>query len=124
MVGKNSKGERETVKINVYERTKELGKIIGCKGTTAILYLLDERPRQYTELDSKLELSHATFLRQLNMLKILNLIETKSIKSKRRKTHIYDLTDRGVELMKFINSYEKEIKLPLEQQKIPEISEN
>ena len=50
------------------------------------------------------------------MLKTLNVVETKPIKSKRRKTHLYDLTDRGVELMKFINSYEKEIKLPLSQQ--------
>lgn len=109
------------VEINENGKTKELGKIIGLKGTTKILGVLDEKPRLYKEIDSIIGLSHATFIRRLNMLQILNLVKKKPITLKRRETHVYELTLRGIELMKFIDSYEKEVSLPLLQQKIIEI---
>ena len=109
MMGELSYKNEVVVEINENGKTKELGKIIGLKGTTKILEVLDEKPRQYKEIDTIVRLSHATFLRRLNMLQILNLIKKKSVTSKRRETHLYELTLRGTELMKFIDSYEKEI---------------
>ena len=108
-------------KIPLFGKTKELGRIIGLDGTTELLNLLDERPRQYKDLESSLELSHTSLLRRLNILQTLDIIKKNPIRSKRRETHEYDLTIRGVELIKFINSYEKELKLPLSQRKIPGI---
>jgi DNA-binding HxlR family transcriptional regulator len=107
-------------KIPLFGKTKELGRIIGLEGTTELLNLLDERPRQYKDLEATLELSHTSLLRRLNILQNLDIIKKNPIRSQRRETHEYDLTLRGVELIKFINAYEKEVKLPLSQQKIVE----
>ena len=122
--GKISNGEIETIKISIYEKSKQLGKIIGFDGTTELLDILDKRPRQYKELEASIDLPHTTLERQLNLLQTFHIIKKKPITSERRETHAYNLTRMGLELMKFIKLYEKEIKLPLEQQKIPEISEN
>ena len=108
-------------KIHLFGKTKELGRILGSEGTTELLNLLDERPRQYKDLEAALELSHTSLLRRLNILQTLDVIKKNPIRSQRRETHEYDLTIRGVELIKFINSYEKELKLPLSQQKIIEL---
>lgn len=108
-------------KITAYTKTKELGKILGKRGTIDILHLLEERPKKYTELETSIELSHTSLLRRLTMLQALDIIKKRPIRSKKRETHEYDLTLKGIELMKFITSYEKEVKLPLSQQKIIEI---
>lgn len=121
MMGKNSNKELGIIEISRYGKTKELGRIIGFEGTTEILDLLDERPRQYKEIDFIIGLPHATLIRRLTMLQILSLVEKRHITSKRRETHVYDLTRSGMNLLKFIKSYEKEISLPLLQQKIIEI---
>jgi len=122
----NSSGSKLSVdsKISYFGKTKELGKIIGQDGTIELLNLLDERPHQYKDLEVSLELSHTSLLRRLTILQNLDIIKKNPIKSKRRETHEYGLTIRGVELIKFINAYEKEIKLPLSQQKIVEIENN
>jgi DNA-binding HxlR family transcriptional regulator len=117
----NSSKNREVsidTKIPLFGKTKELGRIIGLNGTTELLNLLDERPYQYKDLEASLKLSHTSLLRRLNILQNLDIIKKNPIRSKRRETHEYDLTIRGVELIKFINAYEKEVKLPLSQQKI------
>jgi len=113
-------GKKETIniKITLFGKTKELGRILGLEGTTELLQLVDERPCQYKDIEMVLELSHTSLLRRLNILQELDIIKKNPIRSKRRETHEYGLTLRGIELIKFINSYEKEIKLPLEQQKI------
>jgi len=108
------------VKIIKCNKTIELGNILGQKGTTEILQLLEERPKKYTELEQTMNISHTSLLRRLTILQTLDIIKKYPIKSKRRETHEYGLTIRGNELMKFIYSYEKEIKLSLEQQKIIE----
>lgn len=115
-----------TVVIKIYScnKTMELGNLLGQKGTIDILQLLEERPKKYTELEKALNLSHTSLLRRLTILQTLDIIKKCPIRSRRRETHEYDLTLRGVELVKFINSYEKEIKLPLSQQKIIEIGKN
>ena len=123
MMGKNSNKELGIIEISRYGKTKELGRTIGFEGTTEILDLLDDRPRQYKEIDSSIELPHATFIRRLNMLQILGLVEKRCITSKRRGTHVYDLTRSGIELLKFIKSYEKEVSLPLLKQRIIDIEE-
>lgn len=99
----------------------ELSNLLGQKGTIDILQLLEERPKKYTELEVSISLPHTSLLRRLTKLQTLDIIKKCPIRSKHRGTHEYDLTLRGIELMKFINSYEKDIKLPLEQQKIIEI---
>jgi DNA-binding HxlR family transcriptional regulator len=123
MMGKNSNKELGIIEISRYGKTKELGRTIGFEGTTEILDLLDDRPRQYKEIDYIIGMPHATLIRRLTMLQILGLVKKKPITSKRRGTHVYDLTRSGMELMKFIKSYEKEVSLPLLQQRIIDIEE-
>ena len=121
MMGKNSDKELGIIEISRYGKTKELGRTIGFEGTTEILDLLDDRPRQYKEIDFIIGLPHATLIRRLTMLQILSLVEKRHITSKRRKTHVYDLTRSGIEFMKFIRTYEKRASFPPSQQKIIEI---
>ena len=52
------------------------------------------------------------------MLQTLDIVKKRPIRSKKRETHEYDLTLRGIELMKFIGSYEKEMKISISQQKL------
>lgn len=113
-------GQKETknIKITLFGKTKELGRLLGLEGTTELLQLLDERPCQYKDIEAALELSHTSLLRRLNILQNLDIIKKNPIRSKRRETHEYGITIRGIELIKFINSYEKEIKLSYSQQKI------
>jgi len=116
--------EKNFVKISSYNKTKELGRIIGLDGTTDILDLLDEKPRRYGEIESIIELSHATLLRRLNKLQLLNILKKKPIRSKRRETHVYDFTLCGIDTMRFIKSYDKEVSQSLSQKKIIEIEKN
>jgi len=109
-----------TTRLYRCNKTMELGNLLGQRGTIEILQLLEERPKKYTEIEKTLNLPHTSLLRRLIILQTLDIIKKLPIKSKRRETHEYGLTIRGNELMKFIYSYEKEIKLPLSQQKIVE----
>jgi DNA-binding HxlR family transcriptional regulator len=118
----NNKHQKSAVhKIQYYGKTKELTHILGLDETTFLLYLIDEGPKQYSYLETTLKLSHTSVLRRLNTLQDLGILKKQPIRSKRRKTHVYDFTNRGAKLMTFIKEYEKEITLPLEQQKIIEI---
>ena len=107
------------IKICPYGKSKELGRILGKDGTLDILHLLEEKPRRYKDLDEMLEKpSQSSLSRRLKILQNLNIIKQQPVRSKSRKTHVYDFTLRGESLMKFIKDYEKEIQLPIEQQKI------
>ncbi|MFA5102305.1 MAG: winged helix-turn-helix transcriptional regulator [Candidatus Thermoplasmatota archaeon] len=120
----NNKSKRASpahIVLSLFEKSKELGRILGLDGTCDILSLLDENPRQYKELDAKIDFSQTSLSRRLNILQSLDIIKKQPIRSKRRETHEYALTLRGAELMKFIISYEKEMKLPVEQQKIIDV---
>lgn len=118
MNNKSKHESRSDIVLNLFGKSRELGRILGLDGTFEILYLLDEKPRQYKDLDANIHFSQTSLSRRLNILQSLEIIKKQPIRSKRRETHEYILTLRGVELMKFIMSYEKEIKLPIEQQKI------
>ena len=108
------------VVINTFGKSKELGRVLGLDGTFEILKMLDERPRQYKDLDVSIDFSQTSLSRRLNILQSLDIIKKQPMRSKQRETHEYILTQRGLELMRFIKSYEKEVKLPIEQQKIIE----
>jgi len=110
-----------TTEITPYDKSQELGRLLGKKRTMDILQSLEERPKKYTELEISIKLSHASLLRRLTMLQTLDIVKKRPIRSKRRETHEYDLTLRGIELMKFIDNYEKSISLPPSQQKVIEI---
>ena len=111
-------------KLGVFEKTKQLGRVISHQGSTEVLYSLVEKPKQYKELAFEARLSNTTLERVLKELQGVQIIKKMPITSKKRETHQYDLTVRGIELMKFIEPYEKEIKLPLSQQKIIEIEKD
>jgi len=108
------------IKICPYGKCKELGRTLGKDGTLEILYFLEEEPRRYKDFDKILEkqLSQSSLSRRLKILQNLNIIKQQPKRSERRDTHVYDFTIRGESLMKFLKDYEKEIKLPLSQQKI------
>lgn len=107
----------ETI-LHPYGKSKELGKILGFDDTINLLILLDESPKQYKDIAPFLTLSQPSSSRRLIMLQNLNIIKKEPYRSNRRETHTYNLTTRGEQLISFIKSYEKEIKLPLSQQKI------
>jgi DNA-binding HxlR family transcriptional regulator len=100
------------IKINAYNKTQELGKIIGFDETVTILNLIEERPRQYKEFEELKILPKTTLVRRLTTLQNLGVIQKQSIFSNRRETHVYNLTKQGIEFMKFHKFYEKEMKIP------------
>lgn len=120
----NNKKE-SIIKICPYGKCKELGRTLGKDGTLEILYFLEKEPRRYKDLNKMLEkLSQSSLSRRLKILQALNIIKQQPQRSERRETHVYDFTLRGESLMNFLKDYEKEIKLPSDQQKIIEINTN
>ena len=118
MNNKITRNSRSNIIIKVYGKSKELGRLLGLDGTIEILTLLDEHPRQYKDLSIHIDFSQTSLSRRLHLLQSLDIIKKQPIRSKRRETHEYTLTIRGAELMKFMHSYEKDMKLPFVQQKI------
>lgn len=111
-----------TVKIDIFENTKQLGRVLSHKGTLEILCALQERPKQYKELDDELQLPNTTFENALNELhKSIRVIKKNQITSDNRETHQYTLSRSGKELTKFINIYERIMAMPSSQQKLIEI---
>ena len=112
------------VKICPYGKCQELCRTLGKTGTLEILYFLEEEPKRYKDIDKLLDkkLSQSSLSRRLKILQNLNIIKQQPKRSERRDTHVYDFTLRGEDLMKFLKDYEKEIKLPLSQQKITKIA--
>lgn len=66
----------------------------------------------------KIEISHTSLLRRLNLLQSLDIIKTKPIRSNNRNTHEYEMTNLGGQLMSFIKRYEKRMNIPEIQQTI------
>jgi DNA-binding HxlR family transcriptional regulator len=112
------------VKIHLYGKTKQLGRTLSHEGVTDILHALKERPKKYKELTLETDLPNSTLERVIKELLGLHIIKKNPITSENRDTHQYDLTPNGLQLMKFIKSYEKEITLPLEQQRIIDVEKN
>ena len=50
-----------TVKIGVFENTRQMCRVLSHKGTIEILYALQERTKQYKELDAELQLPSPEF---------------------------------------------------------------
>ena len=119
---KNITFDTNQIKADIsFGKSKELGRLLGLDGTIELLHLIDNKPRQYKEIESIVELSHTTLLRRLTILQNLNIIKKQPIRSKKRGTHVYELTARGEIFIKDFQDYEKEIILPSSQQKIVEI---
>jgi len=114
-------GEPHIQRIYSYGKSKELGKLLGLDDTIQILICLMESPQQYKEIICQISLSDPSLSRRLKIMQSLNIIKKQPIRSRKRSTHAYSLTIRGEKLMKFIESYEREIKISAEQQKIIEI---
>jgi DNA-binding HxlR family transcriptional regulator len=118
MNNKSNRNTRSNTVLRYFGKSKELGRILGLDGTIELLTTLDEHPRQYKDLSAHIKFSQTSLSRRLHLLQSLDIIKKQPIRSKRRETHEYTLTIRGAELMKFLSSYEKEMKLPSVQQKI------
>ena len=112
MNNKSTRNTQSNTILTFLGKSKELGRILGLDGTIEILTMLDEQPRQYKDLNTHIQFSQTSLSRRLLLLQSLDIIKKQPIRSKRRETHEYTLTIRGAELMKFIYSYEKEMKLP------------
>ena len=109
-------------KVYPFGKSMELCKLLGFNDTITLLDLLTESPKQFKDLATSLNLSQPSLARRLTMLQTLNIIKKEPFRVKSRDTHTYNITIRGERLIKFIYSYEKEIKLPSSQQKIIEIN--
>lgn len=114
-------GEKDIHTIETYGKTKELGRILGLDETIKILMYLMESPQKYTDITYQISLSDPSFTRRLKMLQSLNIITKQQIRSKKRITNAYVLTMQGEKLIEFIEAYEKEMKITVEQRKIIEI---
>ena len=124
MNNKSKQKSHTDVAPKISKKSKELGRVLGLDGTFDILYMLDEKPRQYKDLDAHIDFSQTSLSRRLTILQSLDIIKKRPIRLKKRKTNVYTLTIRGEDLMKFIVSWEKEMKLHLEQQKIHNTKKN
>jgi DNA-binding HxlR family transcriptional regulator len=118
MNNKSTKMFRGSLLLSGFGKSKELGRVLGLEGTMDILWLLDEKPRQYKDLNASIHFSQTSLTRRLSLLQTLDIIKKQPIRSKRRETHEYALTHRGADLMRFLVSYERALKVPVEQQKI------
>jgi DNA-binding HxlR family transcriptional regulator len=118
MDNKSKQSSRSNIVPHPFGKSKKLGRILGLDGTFEILSMLDEKPRQYKDLDAHIDFSQTSLSRRLTILQSIDIIKKQPVRSKRRETHEYTLTSRGAELMKLIASYEKEMKIPIGQQKI------
>lgn len=117
----SSKGANP-IKVIAFEKTTELGKIIGSEGTIHMLNLLSEQPRQYKDIEMGIDLPKTTLVRRLNSLQLFKIIKKDPFIAKGRKTHLYSLTKIGSELMRFTHVYERTVTLPSSQQKIIEVN--
>jgi DNA-binding HxlR family transcriptional regulator len=120
MINNKTHSNKLSTRITSFGKTKDFGRLLGLDGTIELMILIHEKPRQYKDIEAKMEFSHTSLLRRLNMLQNLNIIRKQPIRSKRRGTHVYELTKRGEIFIKDFKDYEKEIKLPVSQQKITE----
>jgi len=116
-----NKNPPDVITIRSFVKTQELGRLLGKRETIDILRLLEKRPKKYTELEIIVDISHTSLQRRLSMLQLLDIVKKRPIRSRKRETHEYELTNRGSDLMKFIESYERDAHLPVSQQKIIEV---
>jgi DNA-binding HxlR family transcriptional regulator len=123
-MGDNNLEKDQIVANIILGKSKEFGNLIGLDGTLELLIFIEKNPRRYSDIESFSELSHASILRRLNKLQMLNIIKKQPIRSNRRGTHQYELTIRGEIFMKIFRDFDQEIKLPISQQKILEVENN
>lgn len=121
---KNIDKNDETIKINPYSNTIELGMTIGFEGAVSILSFLHEGPKRYKDIKANIIVKKSTLVRQLKKLLMLKMIEKQPIVANGRKTHEYGLTQNGMEFMRFAQKYERRMTIPPSQQKIVEIESN
>ena len=110
--------EGRGIKISYYNNTRELGRVLSHNGVTAILYVINEGPKQYKDIKKETKLPNSTLEDCLNGLKAIKIIDTRKISSNNRDTHQYHFTPIGKELLRFIKTYERTIKIPESQQQI------
>ena len=123
----NKKGDDmpSIVKISGYENSRKLGKFLSHKGTIPVLVALQEKPKQYRELDAELGLPSTTFETALRDLYTkAHLIRQSPIVADNRETHQYVLNPIGKEIVKSFISYERYISSSKPQQKILEVENN
>lgn len=95
----------ETNKIELFKTIKDIGNLLGKKGTIEILQYLSYDPMRYTELKKLLNCHHNMLSRRLKKLKEYGLIEPLTIILEKEKTHEYTLTEKGQELIKFFRNF-------------------
>ena len=108
-------------KTRLYEMTQSLGRCLSHLGSTDILFCLKDTPKRHKDFIKEIPLPVATIDRSLKELLAFQIIKKIPITSNNREFDQYGMTPMGVELMKFIFSYEKTISMPSTQQKIIEV---
>ena len=122
MINKNIKSDSSVVKINPYDSSIELGRVLGHKGAIAILYLLGEGPKRFTDLYEMLGLKRSTFENTLNELfESVRLIKKIDAVVDNKDCRQYTLTSFGKEILSFIDRYERFMAIPNNQQTLFEV---
>lgn len=95
----------ETNKIELFKTIKEIGNLLGKKGTIEILQYLSYDPMRYKDLKKLLNCHHNMLSRRLKKLKEYNLITQLPVFIEREKIDEYTLTEKGQELIKFFRTF-------------------
>jgi len=119
MNNKKEDDNLSVVKIEGFENSRQLGRILSHEGAIQILSALQEKPKIYTELEAELGLPSSTFERGLRDLRNnAHIIRKSSVVVGNRDTKQYVLEPVGKEIIRVINSYERAVSLPKPQQKL------
>ena len=119
MNNKRLEDNSSVIQVGVFENSRKLGRILSHEGTIQVLSALQEKPKQFRELNVELGLPSTTFESALRDLsKEVNVIRKNPIVANNRETHQYVLNPIGKELIRFIANYERFMSLPITQQEI------
>lgn len=116
--------ENKTIKLFPFIKSTELGKTLGSEGIIHMLTLINEQPMRYSEIEKSVDIPKSTLVRHLNFLYTSKVLNKERFIYKGRKTHVYGLTNIGVDIVKFFKKFERVNSVQSSQQKIVEINSN
>ncbi len=89
-------------------RFRQLAKVLGDPKTLELLETVGERPQRFRDLQKGLDFPGNTLHRKLTALGRLGILTTKEDVQNRRQVQLYGLTPLGLDLLGFVDKYEKE----------------
>jgi len=111
---------KEAIIINPFTNSTELGRLLGKQGTIHMLNMIFEKPMQYKNIGTSVDIPKSTLVRRLNSLYDLNIVRKDPFIANGRKTHLYSITKTGGDMLKFFQQFERMTSIHPMQQKLIE----